>query len=283
MNSKPARPLMPVNFTARAGHAAGALAATIGNSMRILILSCIIACSALLLSCAEKPPRQTSSYDWNAEAETRQGYSPSTSDLHPEPRVLMQHTEPSASGTERPLPKTPVTLKLHGVDVGVALRSLSAAANISIMLSPGVAGTVSLNVAKQPWRDVFCSILSSNGLEYRWQGHILQILTAAEKQKEINLLTLDNQLQEQRSQARHVGPISLSIVSVRYSEAKELKESITRLAGQQKDTVIDVDKHTNALIIQCPSGDRERLLALIEHLDRPRPQVQLKAYIVETT
>ena len=110
----------------------------------------------------------------------------------------MRHAEKREQAAPRPLPAIPVTLKLHNVDVGVALRSLAAAAGVNIILSPGVGGTVCLNVQKSPWRDVFQGLLRSNGLQYRWQGNILQVLTAVEKQKEINLQTLDNQLAQQK-------------------------------------------------------------------------------------
>ncbi|MFP5257592.1 MAG: type II and III secretion system protein, partial [Acidobacteriota bacterium] len=42
------------------------------------------------------------------------------------------------------------------------------------------------------------------------------------------------------------------------------------------------DQHSNSIIIQGPPSDAERLVALIEELDKPRPQVKLKAYIVQT-
>ena len=44
-----------------------------------------------------------------------------------------------------------------------------------------------------------------------------------------------------------------------------------------------MDEHSNALIIQATEQDQQRIIRLVDNLDRPRPQVHLKAYIVEAT
>lgn len=54
-----------------------------------------------------------------------------------------------------------------------------------------------------------------------------------------------------------------------------------RRPGQLNCSVVP-DQHSNSLIIQGPQADAEKLVALIEELDKPRPQVKLKAFIVQT-
>jgi type IV pilus assembly protein PilQ len=54
-----------------------------------------------------------------------------------------------------------------------------------------------------------------------------------------------------------------------------------RRPGQLNCTVVP-DQHSNSIIIQGPPVDAEKLVALIEELDKPRPQVKLKAFIVQT-
>ncbi len=249
-----------------------------------------LVCALLLAGCAAKDEKKQDPFmdHWKRLAQDSQGYSPAPTDLRPDPRVIMRHAEKRPQAASRALPAIPVTLKLHNVDVGVALRSLAAAAGINVMLSPGVTGSVSLNVRKSPWRDVFQGLLKANGLQYRWQGNILQVLTAVEKQKEINLQTLDNQLAQQELVARQNSPLTVSVVSVRYAEAAALQQSLTKFLtaanGQGgQNAVIEVDEHSNALIIQATEQDQQRLIRLVDNLDRPRPQVHLKAYIVEAT
>ncbi|WP_235669528.1 secretin N-terminal domain-containing protein [Solidesulfovibrio carbinolicus] len=58
-------------------------------------------------------------------------------------------------------------------------------------------------------------------------------------------------------------------------------QSGARNPGQLNCTVVP-DQHSNSIIVQGPPNDAERLVALIEELDKPRPQVKLKAFIVQT-
>lgn len=220
---------------------------------------------------------------WQNQSVDRQGFSPALEDLAPEPRVLMKQQSANLHGTPRALPNQPITLKLQNASVESVLRAMASAANVSLMMSSGVSDKISLNVKNARWSDVFQSILRSNGLDYCWQGKILQVMTAADKQKEVSLLTLNNQLSEQYQTAAHSGDMMVQVVNVRYSDAASLKNSLTRFVSRNKDAVIEIDEHNNALVIQGTPTEQARILALIDSLDRPRPQVQLKAYIVETT
>lgn len=242
----------------------------------MLLSLCLCACTQ------QKPAEDPFMEQWRALADTTQGYSPAAEDLRPEPRVLMQHQEPQRT-PPKALPSLPVTLKLHNVDVGVALRSLAAAAGVNILLGSGISGTVSINVQKTPWKDVFLGLLTTSSLQYRWQGALLQISTLAEKKREVELLTLDNQLAQQRLIANQNEPLTLSVIKIRYADAPILQQSLAGLISAPNRQTITVDEHSNALIIQATEADQRRLLSLIEGLDRPRPQVQLKAYIVEAT
>lgn len=220
---------------------------------------------------------------WQNQSVDRQGFSPALEDLAPEPRVLMKQQSANLHGTPRALPDQPITLKLQNATVESVLRAMASAANVSLMMSSGVSDKISLNVKNARWSDVFQSILRSNGLDYRWQGKILQVMTAADKQKEMSLLTLNNQLSEQYQTAVHSGDMMVQVVNIRYSDAASLKNSLTRFVSRNKDAVIEIDEHNNALVIQGTPTEQARILGLIDSLDRPRPQVQLKAYIVETT
>ena len=220
---------------------------------------------------------------WQQEAQDRQGYSPAPTDLQPEPRVLLSQSDAALQGKEKALPGQRITLKLQNAGVDTVLRAMANAAGVSLMMAPGIKETTSINVKNARWSDVFLSILNSNGLDWQWQGNILQVVTLAEKQRLTGMMNLNNQLAEAYQAASHTGPLSVQVVNVRYSDAKSLKESLSKFVTRNKDAVIEIDEHNNALILQGTAIEQKRMLALIDHLDRPRPQVLLKAYIVETT
>ena len=244
--------------------------------------------TVLLAGCATRNPDAEASnpfmHHWQEQAIGREGFSPSVEDLQPEPRVLMQEkAKPLASTVKKGLPASPVTLKVQDSPVPVVLRMLAKSANVSLLISPAVTGFVSLDVVNEPWSDVFKSVLAANGLEYRWTGRILQVLTIEEKKREFDLAALNNEIALQETRALHTGPLGVSVVNVRYSDATELQKTLAKFLAGNPDAVIEIDQHNNALIVQATDSEQTRIISLIEHLDRPRPQVQLRAHIIETT
>lgn len=52
-------------------------------------------------------------------------------------------------------------------------------------------------------------------------------------------------------------------------------------SGMLKGIIIP-DSYSNSLVIQASNADAEKIIQLIEKLDQPRPQIRLKAFIVQT-
>lgn len=71
-------------------------------------------------------------------------------------------------------------------------------------------------------------------------------------------------------------------IASRLPNSAYLAQQLGKQPGQLICTTV-ADEHSNSLIIQGPPDDAEKVVHLIEKLDQPRPQVQLKAYIVEAT
>ncbi len=186
----------------------------------------------LLTGCANKPLKPDPFIqEWQQKADTSRGYSPSTENMGPpETRTIISHkpSVPSQRGSDRGLPSLPVTLKLHNVDVSIALRSLAVAADVNIMLTPNVKGTVSINVKDTSWSDVFRSILAGNGLEYYWQGNILQVLTPTDMQNKMRLEQLEQQRVQLAVNAASTGTQLTTVVSIRYAEANALAEALSQ-------------------------------------------------------
>ncbi len=242
------------------------------------------------LGCAQRKEEADPFFDkWKTMSTNSTGFSPSreTRDLKPRAVLRQEKVAEEQDQQARPLPTVPVTLKLHNVDVGVALRSLAAAAGKNIILSPGVKGAVNVNVNRVPWADVFKGMLDSNGLDYAWQGELIKVMTMADKKAELERTTLENQRIAQKLKGRKVGPLITTVLDVRYAEAAELKKNLEGFlskddAGKPVGSVV-VDTFTNSLIIQAVEDDQRKLMTLVSNLDKPRAQIQLRAHIVEAT
>ncbi|WP_418498602.1 PilT/PilU family type 4a pilus ATPase [Duodenibacillus massiliensis] len=208
---------------------------------------------------------------WQNQSVDRQGFSPALEDLAPEPRVLMKQQSVNLHGTPRALPDQPITLKLQNAAVESVLRAMASAANVSLMMSSGVSDKISLNVKNARWSDVFQSILRSNGLDYRWQGKILQVMTAADKQKEVSLLTLNNQLSEQYQTAAAFREIPNTIPTL---EELGLPNSLTELSMLNSGLVLLVgptgsgkSTATAALVNYANEHRREHILTIEDPIE----------------
>lgn len=250
------------------------------TTLSILVALAVTGCATHTTPEAERNPFMR---HWQTQATTHEGFSPSQEDLQPEPRIIHKETAKSFVRAQKPLPTKSITLSLQDAPVPVVLKTLAQSTNTSLMLSPLISGTVSLNVVNQPWRDVFMSILKANGLDYRWTGNILQVLTIAEKEREANMLAMNQRIASTERQTELASPMSVSVVSVRYSDAVDLQKTLSKFLTKNESAVIEIDQHNNALVIQATEEMMQRIIGLVEHLDRPRAQVQLRAYIVETT
>jgi type IV pilus assembly protein PilQ len=78
------------------------------------------------------------------------------------------------------------------------------------------------------------------------------------------------------------GELNVLTRSLNYSKAADLRELITTTVLSQRGS-IQFDARTNTIIIQDLADRLDRAAALITTLDRPEPQVEIEARIVQTT
>jgi len=211
---------------------------------------------------------------------------------------------------EKPLPKDKISMKMYNVEVAVLLRSLARAANLNILINEKVTGLANINIEQAPWDQVFTAILHSNGLTYAWVGDIIRIMTVEDINNDLKLMeAAQNKLSIKKEHELKIKAIQIKeemaeplitrVVHIDYADPVKLRENLWEFlknsrAGadnliSEKDakntemrSSILVDLHTNSLMIQAVSSDLNRLLALIEELDSPIPQILIEAHIVET-
>jgi len=255
--------------------------------IKILIvgISCLFLMVAWMGGCAQKKGLkdvQDPFYEqWRVKAEESKGTSP----VEPPPIDEKPYEIASPEGEEeqvpevpKPLPTRKISLKMNDINVAVLLRALARAADQNIILNQKVTGKVNVNIHQAPWDQVFTSILRTNGLSYAWEGDIIRIMTAEDMDADLRSKTRERALMLTQT------PLT-RIVAVKFAEASKLKANLERFVtvdrgGKQTGSIL-VDEHTNSLIIQAIRTDMDRILAVIEKLDRPTPQVLIEAIIVE--
>jgi len=219
---------------------------------------------------------------WSTLAEQSKGQSPTARDrvVETPPMGPDEVAESQVMATrDRPLPTNRVTLRMHNVDINVILRAMSQAANQNILIKSGVKGQSSIHINNEPWNEAFKGILRTNGLVYTWEGNIIRVMTVEDMEHDIKLASA---VERRRSQK-----LVTMVMNVDFADAAKLKDSVRELltkdsTGKARGSVT-VDDHTNALIIQATRDDLERVKPMLAKLDKPIPQITIKANIVEAT
>lgn len=227
---------------------------------------------------------------WKAMEKQAQGHSPRGGIQATEPTTVVDRPtgmDKARSDEARTLPGTRISLRMHNADVVAVIQALSRAAGLSIVVSPGVTGTLNVNIVERPWSEVFKGILAANRLAYSFEGDTIRVMAAPDLQGTVELEGLKRKAQAERLAMLREQPLVTSIASVRFSDAKNLQKTIEK--NLSRDTngkaigSVDVDEYTNSLVIQAIEGDTQKIQRVLARLDAPRAQIKLKAHIVETT
>jgi type IV pilus assembly protein PilQ len=170
----------------------------------------------------------------------------------------------------------PISMDFQGADLRAVLRVFAEDSGLNMVLDPAVQGTVDVQLRDVPWDQALDIILRANKLGYVVDGTIVRIapLTVLADEE-----TQRRKLSEEQALA---GQLQVLTKTLSYAKGEELQTLLTKSALSQRGTV-QVDTRTNTLIITDLPERLQTAQDLIATLDRPQPQVEIEARIVQTT
>jgi type IV pilus assembly protein PilQ len=241
----------------------------------------------LIFGCAGQQTVQKDPFfeKWTTMADTATGHSPAprerSSALIKE--LLKGSGETGREETTAPVRKLPtqmVSLKMRQADIKTVLRALARIVDHNILVKTEIQGDVTIDFRDVPWDQAFKSLLGTKGLTYTWEGDILRVLTFEDQE-------LDLKRKTQEMGVKWVEPLLTVVVPIDYAKPKDLKENLETFLTRSKEDkprgAVRVDEHSNSLIISAIKDDLARMMPIIEKIDKPTPQIQIKANIVETS
>ncbi len=201
--------------------------------------------------------------------------SPAMQDVPPSARALLTAAQQQNSDQPRVFTGDPITLDFQGADLRAVLRTFAEISQgLNIIIDPSIQGTVDVSLRDVPWDQALDIILRANKLGYSVEGNIVRIVP-------LNVLATENEERRKLQEAQSLaGELRVLTRAVSYAKAADLVPVITRSALSARGDV-QVDARTNTLIIRDLA---DRLVAagdLITTLDRPQPQVEIEARIVQ--
>ncbi len=169
----------------------------------------------------------------------------------------------------------PVSLDFQGADLRAVLRTFAEISGLNMVIDPKVNGTVDVALRDVAWDQALDIILRANGLEYRVDGTIVRIAPR-------EVFTSEDKGRSDAAAAQALaGDLVVLTKTLSYAKAEELRDLLTRSALSPRGTV-QVDPRTNTLIISDLQERLQTASDLIATLDKPQPQVEIEARIVQT-
>jgi type IV pilus secretin PilQ/predicted competence protein len=186
-----------------------------------------------------------------------------------QPQPVVPTAQPRYTGN-------PVSLDFQGADLRAVLRTFSEISGLNLVIDPTIQGAVDVALRDVPWDQALDIILRANKLGYVVDGTIVRIAPLT--------VLADEEAQRRKlsDEQALAGELRVLTRSLSYAKAEDLRQLLTQTVLSQRGQ-IQFDARTNTLIINDLAERLERASALITTLDRPEPQVEIEARIVQTT
>jgi type IV pilus assembly protein PilQ len=180
-----------------------------------------------------------------------------------------------ANGTTR-FNGNPVSLDFQGADLRAVLRTFAEISGLNIVIDPTIQGTVDVALRDVPWDQALDIILRANKLGYLVDGSIVRVAPLTVLAEE------ESQRRKLSDEQALAGELRTLTRPLSYARGEDLRPLITATVLSQRGS-IQTDPRTNTVIITDLADRLARASELIQTLDRPEPQVEIEARIVQTT
>jgi type IV pilus secretin PilQ/predicted competence protein len=168
-----------------------------------------------------------------------------------------------------------ISLDFQDADINDILRLIAEVGKVNIIAGGDVQGRITTRMTDVPWDQALDVILKINGLAQERTGNIIRVAPLEkftnERQERLKAKVTEVQAE----------PLVTRIVPANYAAAKDLRPNLEKLLSRRGTIIIDA--RTNTMIITDTQASLDAVLALIEKLDRPTPQVMIEARIVESS
>lgn len=176
---------------------------------------------------------------------------------------------------------SPIDVDYQAANLRTVLRQLAEIGGVNLIVDPSVPAdsTVDLRLVQVPWFQVMEMVLRSGQLTHELDGTVLRVLTQAARKTE---LSARNETQEA---SKKIPLLDLPTARIRlsYAGATEVAKLLEDLGFKAENSAaVKPEPRTNMLIIQASAGDIAQIREIVADIDRPEPQVEIEARVVQT-
>lgn len=161
-----------------------------------------------------------------------------------------------------------VSMDLENADITTVLRAMAEYSGRNLIIGSDVKGSISMRLHNVSWGLAFEEIVKASGLVYEKAeaSGIIRVMTPAKAAESVR--------------SREQGQELVTVVyPIEYAVASEITGSLNKILTSRGS--VQVDKRTNALVINEVSFKQSEIAELIKLLDTPTQQVEIMARIVD--
>lgn len=195
----------------------------------------------------------------------------------PPARTNATNTMPPRTQTDKRYTGAPISLDFAGADLRAILRVFAEHSGLNIIIDPSVPTTpVDILLNNLPWDQALEIVLKSYQLGFEAEGTVIRIAP-------LKILEDEQRQRTTLAQAKALaGDVEVRTYALSYAKATEMSPLLVKSALSQRGQ-IQVDPRTNTIIITDLPDRLQTAEALITSLDKPEPQVEVEARVVQTS
>ncbi|HLP45066.1 MAG TPA: type IV pilus secretin PilQ [Candidatus Kapabacteria bacterium] len=168
----------------------------------------------------------------------------------------------------------PMDFDFINADLQNVILFFSKLSGLSIVIDPGITGTITARMYQVPWDQALQYFLKVNGLDMVREGNLLRI-------GKVSVLASEAKARRQLRESMEMeGELRTFTRTLSYSQVGQLAPILKKQLSQRGEIITDL--RSNTLIISEVPDKIEIIDRLIQTLDAPNPQVSIEARIVET-
>jgi type IV pilus assembly protein PilQ len=193
----------------------------------------------------------------------------------PPPSTNQPPTVPE-QGRGRQYSGHPISLDFQGADLRAVLRTFAEISGLNVVIDPAVSGSVDVALRDVPWDQALDIILRANKLGYMVDGTIVRIAP-------LNVLAAEEKERSDLAKAQaDAGQVTTFTRQLSYAKGEEMVTLLKQANVLSNRGQAFVDSRTNTLIVTDLADRLTATSDLIATIDRPQPQVEIEARIVQT-
>jgi type IV pilus assembly protein PilQ len=167
----------------------------------------------------------------------------------------------------------PINLDMQDADLIHIFRLIADISGCNVVVSPEVSGKFSTRLIDVPWDQALDVIVRNHSLKMRVDGNIIRIAKKESFEKE------DKDTADLKGSEEIAGELVSKSYKINFADVSKVKEIIKPSSRGS----VDVDARTSSLIIKDVEQNHAKFQDIIDTLDKPTPQVNIDARIVEVS